>query len=174
MWPVAEETTQGPDYSCGETMEECNQAYLDAMSVTCAPTVEPTMGPSLYESSASTLTQADIDGPSSNWMFNQQNNNALVREAFGLDSGMTLGVANDQYVVSDESGRVYETCVQHGASGNACSDEYVCWNDATAGSASEQRSALLAAAERNDFMIASCPALVGVCDQMAVNYYQDS
>merc|ERR1712176_1241536 len=121
------------------TMEECNQAYMDAMSVTCAPTQEPTMGTSLYVPTGSDITSDQLTGPTSNWMFNQQNNNANVRAAFDLDNGNTLGVAGDQYVVVDGSGRVYETCVQHGAAGNACVDELVCWNGETAGSASEQR-----------------------------------
>lgn len=138
-------------------MEECNDAYMEALDVTCAPTAEPTMGTSLYVPTGSMYTQNDITDPLSSWMFNQQNNNGDVQAAFGLNDGMTLGTVDNQYVVSDASGRVYETCVQHGASGDACDSDLVCWNGESAGAASEQRSALLAAAERNNFQIASCP-----------------
>lgn len=151
-------------------MEECNQAYMDAMSVTCSPTVEPTMGPSLYVSTASDLTSSDLTDPASNWMFNQQNNNADVQAAFGLNDGNTLGVVGDEYVVVDSTGRVYPTCVMHGASGAACVEGLVCWNGASAGSASEQRSALLQAAERNDYKNANCPTLE--CDSLS-GFYSD-
>jgi len=149
-------------------MAECDQAYQDAMSTTCPP--EEEYNP--YVATASTMTSADITGPTSNWMFNQQNNNADVQAAFGLNDGMTLGVAGNQYVVSDANGRVYPTCIQHGAAGNACdTDNLICWNGETAGSASEQRSALLAAAERNDFKHASCPTM-GDCTAMS-GFYAD-
>jgi len=144
-------------------MEECNQAYMDAMSVTCSPTMEPA---TLYEPVVSELASTDVTDPASNWMFNQQNNNGDVQAALGLgDLGSnTLAVVQDddgnqQYVVVDTDGRVYPTCIQHGASGTACSPNYVCWNGATAGSASEQRSALLQAAERNNFQNAGCPTI---------------
>lgn len=143
-------------------MEECNQAYMDAMSVTCSPTMEPA---TLYEPVVSELTSTDVTDPASNWMFNQQNNNADVQAAFGLTEGNTLAVVQDddgnqQYVVVDTDGRVYPTCVQHGASGTACIiNNYICWNGATAGTASEQRSALLQAAERNNFQNAACPTI---------------
>jgi len=151
-------------------MEECNQAYMDAMSVTCSPTVEPTMGPSLYVSTASDLTSSDLTDPASNWMFNQQNNNADVQAALGLNDGNTLGVVGDEYVVVDSTGRVYPTCVMHGASGTACVEGLVCWNGENAGSASEQRSALLSAADRNDYKIENCPTLE--CDPLS-GFYSD-
>lgn len=154
-------------------MAECEQSYQDAMSVTCPPTQMPTAAPGLYEATGSTLTESDLSDPASTWMFNQQNNNAEVQEAFGLNSGNTLAVSSSQYVVVDDTGRVYETCVQHGASGDSCqTDSLYCWNGNNAGSASEQRSALLAAATRNDFKVAACPTLVGVCDQIT-NFYRN-
>jgi hypothetical protein len=165
------ETTQ-PSYDCGATMEECNQAYMDAMSVTCPPVVEPT----LYVSTASGLTTSDTVTPASNWMFNQQNNNGDVQAAFGLNDGNTLAVVGEgtdqQYAVVDSDGRVYPTCVMHGASGTTCADGLVCWNGQSAGSASEQRSALLAAAERNDFKISSCPEIQSSCTPLS-GYYWD-
>lgn len=146
------------------------------MSVTCSPTVEPTTGPSLYTPTASGFTSSDMATPDSQWMFNQQNNNGEVQAAFGLNDGNTLGVMGDanaqQYVVMDSTGRVYPTCVQHGASGAARNADYYTWNGNTAGAASEQRSALLAAAVRNDFKNANCPSLVDSCTAVS-NYYRN-
>jgi len=156
-------------------MEECNQAYQNAMSVTCPPTEAPTAEPSLYISTASTLTSGDVKDADSNWMFNQQNNNADVQTAFGLNDGNTLAVVDkddvQEYVVVDSTGRVYQTCIQHGASGTACDADLVCWNGATAGSASEQRSALLDAAVRNDFKSQSCPTIQEACTPIPYNFY---
>merc|ERR1719361_1089628 len=70
--------TTGQTLECGSTMEECNQAYLDASSVTCT-TAEPA---SLYTPTNSGLTETAT--PASNWMFNQQNNNGEVQLALGL------------------------------------------------------------------------------------------
>lgn len=167
------ETTQ-PSYECGATMEECNQAYQDAMSVTCAPTAEPTMATSLYVSTDSGMDSSDTTTPASNWMFNQVNNNADVQAALGLNDGNTLGVVTknevQEYVVVDSNGRVYPTCVQHGASGTACDADLVCWNNLNAGSASEQRSAVIEAGKRNDYKISTCPTLTA---QGLSGYYLD-
>merc|ERR550534_3211108 len=164
------ETTETPSYECGASMEECNQAYQDAMSVTCPPTEAPTMGTSLYVSTASDMSTDDLTDPLSNWMFNQQNNNGDVQTAFSLNDGNTLAVVENEYVVVDGNGRVYPTCVQHGGSGDACDASLICWNGNTAGSASEQRSALLQAAERNDFKNANCVSQT--CAALS-GYYED-
>jgi hypothetical protein len=103
-------------------------------------------------------------------MFNQQNGNANVQGALGLNDGNTLAVVGDEYVVVDSTGRVYPTCVMHGAAGATCGDGLVCWNGETAGSASEQRSALLAAGERNDFRISSCPSIQSACTAVSGFY----
>merc|ERR1719242_1358049 len=85
----SQETT-GQTLECGSTMEECNQAYLDASSVTCT-TAEPA---SLYTPTNSGLTETAT--PASNWMFNQQNNNGEVQLALGLgDGGNSLAVIED-------------------------------------------------------------------------------
>ena len=85
-------------------------------------------------------------------MFGQMTGNAEVQEALGLNDGNTLDVVGNQYVVVDQTGRVYSTCVQHGAANDACDTEnLVCWNGQTAGQAGEQRQALIQPAERNDF-----------------------
>jgi len=163
-------------------MEECNSAWMSAQdtisdleSVTCPPTEMPTMGYSMYTDTSSELTGDDLAEPSSNWMFNQMNNDAQVQEDFDLGSN-TLGVTqygnSMQYVVVDSEGRVYETCVQHGGSGDECEEGLVCWNGATAGSAGEQKSALYEAAKRNDYKIATCPHLTGPCTQLPYNFYE--
>merc|ERR1712038_557035 len=162
-----------PSYECGETMEECNMAYqtsqadLDAaLSVTCNPTPAPTAAPSLWQSTMSMYTTADLTDPLSNWMFNQMNNNAQIQEDFGLNDGNTLAVIGNQYVVVSGD-YVYPTCVQHGAAGDAADPTLVTLTGTTAGQASEQRSALYLAADRNDFKHEDCPDLEGVCTKLS-------
>jgi len=154
-------------------MEECNMAYqtsqadLDAaLSVTCNPTPAPTAAPSLWQSTTSMYTTADLTDPISNWMFNQMNNNAQIQEDFGLNEGNTLAVIGNQYVVVSGD-NVYPTCVQHGASGDAADPTLVTLTGTTAGQASEQRSALFEAADRNDFKHEDCPDLEGVCTKLS-------
>jgi hypothetical protein len=130
-----------------------------AQSTTCPPEEEPT----LYIPVRSDDTSEDLTDAISNWMLNQQLNNADIQAAFGLNDGNTMGVIVNEYVVVDANGRVYPTCVQHGGSGDACVDELVCWNGVTAGAASEQRSALLAAAKRNNYKNANCPGIQTMC-----------
>merc|ERR1712038_139020 len=168
-----DDTCMEPSYECGETMEECNMAYqtsqadLDAaLSVTCNPTPAPTAAPSLWQSTMSMYTTADLTDPLSNWMFNQMNNNAQIQEDFGLNDGNTLAVIGNQYVVVSGD-YVYPTCVQHGAAGDAADPTLVTLTGTTAGQASEQRSALYLAADRNDFKHEDCPDLEGVCTKLS-------
>jgi len=138
--------------------------------VTCT-TPEPA---SLYTPTNSGLTETAT--PASNWMFNQQNNNGEVQAAFGLsEDGNSLAVVadsdgNQQYAVVDASGRIYPTCVMHGAASATCVDDLFCWNGENAGTASEQRNALLAAATRNDFKYAECPTIS--CTKLSA-WYED-
>jgi len=180
-----ETTTETPVYDCGSSLEECNQAYMDAMSVTCPPTQPPTAEPSLYTATGSDLTVDDLvdyQALGTRWMFNQQANNADVQEAFGLNDGNTLGVAmtsdgNYQYVVYDASGRVYETCVGHGDSNQGVSDcpegMYCLGSSGTVGAASNQRNCLLEAAKRNDYKWSGCASLATDCLAMSYNYFEE-
>lgn len=156
-------------------MEECNMAFqssqadLDAaLSVTCPPTMQPSASPSLWQAIEPMYSEEELTDPISNWMFNQMNNNAQIQTDFDLNNGNTLGVIGNQYVVVSE-GRVYPTCVQHGGSGDAADPALVTVTGTTAGSAGEQRTALFAAATRNDYKHKDCPDLMDVC--MPVSNY---
>jgi len=78
------------------------------------------------------------------------------------NSGWTLCQADGQYMISEEGGDIYPTCVAYGDPQTACDDSrYVCPenpnNPGYFGWAGNQRAALLEAQSRYDWVHPACP-----------------